>query len=266
MSIGNRWKQLYVNARTRDLRLIDTKDEFRTVTAQQDIDFREELVKLRNEFLDSGPGVSSISLEQGVELMQQYKKTLIRLNKVKAELVNAQNLFNLDVKPYQPLQLTIQDMDQLEKIYALFIKFKDFQETMSSMLWGDLDIQALMKGAEDFEKECKKFPKELKEIYTFKMVEARLANFKESLPLVVSLKNDSMKQRHWIKLMEFTGVSFDTTLKTLTLSNIFSMELHKFASDVEEIINEASQEVYFFNFFIIMFIEFFYYSFLIIFF
>ena len=45
--------------------------------------------------------------------------------------------------------------------------------------------------------------------------------------MVVNLKNDAMKTRHWQKLMDLTSVAFDTTLKTLTLSNIFSMELHK---------------------------------------
>jgi hypothetical protein len=32
------------------------------------------------------------------------------------------------------------------------------------MLWGDLDIAALQKGADDFEKEARKFPKYLKEM------------------------------------------------------------------------------------------------------
>ena len=74
------------------------------------------------------------------------------------------------------------------------------------------------------------------------MVESRLTNFKESLPLVVSLKNDAMKTRHWQNLMDVTKVPFDVTLKTLTLGNIFSMELHNFITSVEEIINEAIQE------------------------
>jgi dynein heavy chain len=99
-----------------------------------------------------------------------------------------------------------------------------------------------MTGAEDYEKMAKRFPKELKDIYTFKMVEAKLTNFKESLPLVMALKNDAMKTRHWVKLQDVTGVQFDTTLKTLALENIFAMELHNFTTDVEEIINEAAQE------------------------
>ena len=89
---------------------------------------------------------------------------------------------------------------------------------------------------------AKKFPKNLKDLPTFKLVENKLFNFKESLPLVVNLKYDAMKPRHWQQLVEVTGVSFDTTLKTLTLSNIFAMDLHKYSVAVEDIINEAVQE------------------------
>ena len=60
--------ETYCDSRTRDLRLVDTKAKFRVVTAQQDVDFREELETLRKEFLDSGPGVSSVSLDEGVGL------------------------------------------------------------------------------------------------------------------------------------------------------------------------------------------------------
>jgi dynein heavy chain, axonemal len=92
------------------------------------------------------------------------------------------------------------------------------------------------------EKMAKKFPKNLKDLPTFKLVENKLFNFKDSLPLVVNLKYDAMKPRHWQQLVEVTGVSFDTTLKTLTLSNIFAMDLHKYSVAVEDIINEAVQE------------------------
>ena len=89
---------------------------------------------------------------------------------------------------------------------------------------------------------AKKFPKALKDLPTFKLLENKLFNFKESLPLVVSLKYDSMKSRHWQELMNVTGVTFDISLKTLTLNNIFAMELHRYSTTVEGIINQAVQE------------------------
>lgn len=82
----------------------------------------------------------------------------------------------------------------------------------------------------------------MKSLPTFKLLENKLFNFKESLPLVVSLKYDAMKSRHWQQLMNVTGVIFDISLKTLTLSNIFAMDLHKYSTTVEGIINQAVQE------------------------
>lgn len=41
-----------------------------------------------------------------------------------------------------------------------------------------------------------------------------------------------------------TGVKFDrNNFKALTLSNIFDMELHRFTSFIDEIVNEAVQEL-----------------------
>lgn len=44
---------------------------------------------------ESGPGVSSVSLEAGMELLSEYKLKIGKLMKEKAELINAQNLFNI---------------------------------------------------------------------------------------------------------------------------------------------------------------------------
>ena len=51
LNIEARWRQLYCDSRTRDLRLVDTKNQFRAVTATQDRGFRETLQELRRNFL-----------------------------------------------------------------------------------------------------------------------------------------------------------------------------------------------------------------------
>ena len=240
-NLDQRWHQLFVNSKTRDLRLTDTKRKFRTVTAQQDTEFREVLSSLKREFDETGPGTSNISLDVGVELLAEYKERLAKLNKQKADLVNAQNLFGLDVKPYPDLNNTTAKVEVLDKIYDLYIAFRDFQNTMASTMWADLDIQVLQKGTANFESMCRRMT-EFHDHPTFKLVEGRILNSKEALPLVLSLKNDAMKTRHWMKVMEVTGVNFDVTLRSLTLSNIFAMELHRYGTAIDEIVIEAVQE------------------------
>jgi hypothetical protein len=55
------------------------------------------LAELRKNFLDCGPGVSSVPLDEGMELLGEYKMKIAKLIKTKAELINAQNLFDLGI-------------------------------------------------------------------------------------------------------------------------------------------------------------------------
>jgi len=241
LGLAARWHKLWVDSKTKDLRLVDVKDEFREVTKVQALEFITESVATRKKFLERGPGSSNISLVEGNQLLDDYITIVHGMNEKKKELLIAENMFNLDATPYPALSEIEAEMEKLTAIYAIYREFKDFEELQSITLWGDLNTDLLESGITELEKKCKKF-KIGKDTPTFKAVEGAVGNFKESIPLIINLKNDAMKVRHWEKLMEVTGVTFDMNPKTLTLENIFAMELSNFQALVEAIINEAVQE------------------------
>ncbi|KAH8092928.1 dynein light chain binding protein [Aureococcus anophagefferens] len=225
--LAARWHALYCTAKTKDLRLAKVKEEFREVTTQQAAD---------------------VTLEDGVALLVDYKRTLAKCHAKKSELVNAENLFDLEITPYPVLATMSEELRRLSLIYKLYEAraraprpstaraaeplarprdFMEFRTTMSESLWGELDINALKGGVETAEKQMRKLPGDLKENSKFKAVETVIANFKESLPVIVNLKNEAMKDRHWNKLTEVTGVPIDN-VKSITLAKIFAMELQNF--------------------------------------
>lgn len=70
----------------------------------------------------------------------------------------------------------------------------------------------------------------------------KMKQFKDSVPLMVSLKHEAMRDKHWEQLMDKTGKFFNMQADTFTLENMFSMELHKYQSIAEEIVNYAVKE------------------------
>jgi dynein heavy chain len=52
--------------------------------------------------------------------------------------------------------------------------------------------------------------------------------FKNSIPLIIQLKNGSITDRHWEKLMKLTGNTFEVSIKTMTLDQVFSLNLQKY--------------------------------------
>lgn len=70
-----------------------------------------------------------------------------------------------------------------------------------------------------------------------------MKQFKNTIPLMVSLKNEALRERHWKMLMEKTGQYFDMAPDVFTLENMFAMELHRFSDITDEIINNAVKEL-----------------------
>ena len=71
---------------------------------------------------------------------------------------------------------------------------------------------------------------------------AKITAFRESIPLIVQLKNGSITDRHWEKLMKETGKRFESSIKTMTLEQVFALNLQTCPDKVAEICNEANQE------------------------
>lgn len=117
------------------------------------------------------------------------------------DLVNAEGLFGLDTTEYPELQRVMSELKKLGQIYDLFREQRDFEDGNRGTPWGDLDIGLLQQGVEALERKVRK-EKHLKEHPTFRAVEARIFNFKGSIPLIVNLKSEAMKPRHWQKLIE----------------------------------------------------------------
>lgn len=70
-----------------------------------------------------------------------------------------------------------------------------------------------------------------------------MKQFKNTIPLMVNLKNEALRERHWKMLMEKTGQYFDMAPAVFTLENMFAMELHRFSDITDEIINNAVKEL-----------------------
>ncbi len=53
-------------------------------------------------------------------------------------------------------------------------------------------------------------------------------DFRSSLPIIVDLKNEALRERHWWQVIEETHIDIDLTNNILTLENIFQMNLQQY--------------------------------------
>ena len=237
------WEQLLIKAKQVDDDLIPVKVKFTETTQNQVRDCKYELKKFKDEFAVTGPGAMDLDMDKGLQLLIDAKQVVAGFVSRREQLVNAEKLFNLSITSYPELFELENELKELEKIYDLYSEVKDTLNSWSTTLWSNLDMSVLNKGVEKFSARLKKMPKELKQLPPYNVVAEKILTFKDSIPLFVDLKNESLRERHWKKLMEITGKSFDMNPETFTLEKLFSMNLHSYVEQIGEIVAGAMKEL-----------------------
>lgn len=182
-------------------------------------------------------------MDDGVKLMESYNFQFNTLDEQRLELVNAEKLFDIPLADYTDFLRVKKDFEGMQSIYKLYRQQKLARENWSKTLWSNLNPQALVDGIEGYLKDFRKLPRWIRLMPIGQMLDIKMKQFKNSVPLMVNLKNEALRERHWNMLMEKTGKIFDMSPDRFTLDNMFAMELHKYQEIAEEIINNAIKEL-----------------------
>ncbi|CAF3538826.1 unnamed protein product [Rotaria sordida] len=244
-TLSRRWSEIFLNSKHRDVNLKRVKGRFTEITLIQLDRLKKSISAFAEKFARYGPGSirNADELPQGLKLMKTYRDELTKLEIDKQELTNAEKLFNLPISSYPELYIIQKEMKNLEKLYQLYEQQLKAREQWSEALWRDLDVQLLIDGIENFIKELKKMPREIKGMSLAKLIELNMKEFRESLPLMLDLKNEALRERHWRMLMKETNIEFDMNPESFTLENLFQMNLQRFNDVIQNIVTSATKEL-----------------------
>ncbi len=84
------------------------------------------------------------------------------------------------------------------------------REQWAETLWANLNANLLQEGIEAFLKQLRKLPKDIRQMPVGKVLDNKMKEFKDSLPLFVDLKHEALRDRS------------DGTENTCTPDNTFS--------------------------------------------
>jgi dynein heavy chain len=249
MGIRAQWYSLCAEAKEVDYSLGAIKKQFRKVTQDSVAELIDLTKVCLDEFRKKGPDSADIelgdaSLDNGLDRMSEFRQRITELQKSKDELSAAQLLFGLEVTAYPEMAMVEASIKSLQMIYGLYEEFKkNTTEWSGTLFFKDLNVDKLNDGMDETTTKLKKLPKVANAHAVYKIVQAEMERFKTTIPLLVQLKADALRDRHWQKLLSLTGKSFTIDQNTFTLGKLFEMDLGKYIDLVNDICNAASKEL-----------------------
>ncbi|OMJ92498.1 hypothetical protein SteCoe_4738 [Stentor coeruleus] len=241
-ALMKRWRELRREANQKNFSMLKYKERFAEETKVDVSTFQKQLKSIFRQYKEEGPGAPETSLKDGVGILSHYDDQILRLNKIKEELVIAEQLLGLPISSFEELVYMENTNKKLAVLYGIYSELQEKITRWSSTPWNDIDIATIEKESEEFYKKTMKLDSDYSENKTYEKLRKEVTGFRDSVPLIRTMKSEHIRHRHWEKLLKAIGYEHKLDLKNITLQQVFDLQLQEYQEKVDEIATEARNE------------------------
>ncbi len=133
----------------------------------------------------------------------------------------------------------------LDQLYILYKKFIAFDTTFRATLWSEVDLNQSKNELNQLWSEFCDLPSKLQErIWTaYFDLEGHLKKYLQLFPLLFMLNAREIRSRHWLKVMQITGCSFQLESSIFKLNDLLDISLDKYQNEISAICFSAQKEL-----------------------
>ena len=218
---------------------------------KSDIQSYEATVRKFLEEVDSAPfRVYATGVTKALELLatmtDSYEKEEVRCK----DMIHLANMFECPADIAASTDLLSSAGNTLSNYRGLWAcagECSAYIEEASDLTWEDLDANGLEENAKLILSKVKQQPLVVKDSDAYRGLERAAKEFLMTCPLVASLRQPTMRERHWDELRRITGergaeLSMPGAVVGMKLRDLLSLDLHLQATAVGDITDKAARE------------------------
>ncbi|CAL8289381.1 unnamed protein product [Merluccius merluccius] len=234
-------------------KLLSRSTEVQNELAALQPNFRGELIGNVETFLEDchhfyqdydqdGPMAVGLAPQDASDRLIMFQNRFDNLFRKYVTYTGGEELFGLPVTQHPQLLEIRKQLTLLQKLYGLYNSVIDTVNGYYDVLWADIHIERINNELLDFQSRCRKLPRALKEWQAFLDLKKTIDEFSECCPLLELMTNRAMMSRHWKRITEVTGHTFEVETDTFKLRNIMEAPLLKYKEEIEDICISAVKE------------------------
>ncbi|XP_027868438.1 dynein heavy chain 5, axonemal [Xiphophorus couchianus] len=236
------WEKLLSRTTEVQNELVALQPHFREELVSNVETFQEDCQHFYKEYEKDGPMVEGLAPQDASDRLIMFQNRFDNLFRKYITFTGGEELFGLPVTPHPQLLEIKKQLVLLQKLYGLYNNVIETVNGYYDILWADINIERINNELLDFQTRCRKLPRGLKEWQAFLDLKKTIDDFSECCPLLELMTNKAMMTRHWKRITEVTGHTFEVESETFRLRNIMEAPLLKFKEEIEDICISAVKE------------------------
>jgi dynein heavy chain len=227
-----------------DEQLQETKAKFKSDLLQEVEDFAKLVSNLKYEISSKAPFAASVGTDKAVKVINDYKSALTLLSNQERNLKKGLAVFKIDQGSSKDLELIAIDLELLSQIWAVSQEWDSVFSLWRNKSFLSLSHDELDDKTQRFVKKLSKFGKEAQDWDIFIDLKVRVNSIRGTIPILLDLKNESLRDRHWSQIADLAGKPLSSASNNVTLDKILELGLDQHSQTISEISESAKNEVY----------------------
>ncbi|XP_036931606.1 dynein heavy chain 5, axonemal isoform X1 [Acanthopagrus latus] len=236
------WEKLLSRSTEVQNELVALQPNFRGELVSNVETFLEDCQHFYQDYEKDGPMVVGLAPQDASDRLIMFQNRFDNLFRKYITYTGGEELFGLPVTQHPQLLEIRKQLTLLQKLYGLYNNVIETVNGYYDILWADIHIEKINNELLDFQTRCRKLPRALKEWQAFLDLKKTIDEFSECCPLLELMTNKAMMTRHWKRITEVTGHTFEVETDTFKLRNIMEAPLLKYKEEIEDICISAVKE------------------------
>uniref|UniRef100_A0A672PDE8 Dynein axonemal heavy chain 5 n=1 Tax=Sinocyclocheilus grahami TaxID=75366 RepID=A0A672PDE8_SINGR len=236
------WEKLLSRSTEVQNELVTLQPNFRGELIRNVEIFVEDCQLFYHDYDGDGPMVVGLAPQDASDRLIMFQNRFDNLFRKYITYTGGEELFGLPVTQHPQLLEIRKQLTLLQKLYGLYNSVIDTVNGYYDISWADIDIDRINNELLEFQSRCRKLPRALKEWQAFLDLKKTIDDFSECCPLLDLMTNKAMMTRHWKRITEVTGHTFEVETDNFKLRNIMEAPLLKCKEEIEDICISAVKE------------------------
>lgn len=241
----DKWKTLYQKALDKRENLSKLQDKEANNIKGQILIFNDKVQQFQIDFFNSQAFQWGNDFSNTYSSIDVWYHKILKIQNEAAELHHLQELFDLVPMEYKELRTCMEDIKLLKQLWDMNFhvqsQFNDWMKTP----FQKADVNFFLDETKKLLRTLNAFPMKMKSWKSFSGLSTHMENMKTSLPLILSLRDPAMRNRHWQDLLKETHKqgTIDPENSSFSLQEFIDLGLHAYEDVVLGIVEKATREL-----------------------
>lgn len=237
----NDWKEMLARS---EVALDKTHKDYERDVRKSWEEYMKQVTENKNNFQQSAPfSTDKFENKDAKKVINEYRSEQATLKKHEDDMQFSLRLFEIPTYALKDLADVDRDLNLLEEIWGIKVKWDEQWATWRKMKFYDLNVDDMQEVAENFVESVMKLGSQIKQWGIWNNMNTNLQIFMNTLPLIRNLKSKAIKDRHWEDLKSEVKQQFDEKSNHFTLETVFNLGLHQYGDFITEMAGLARQQM-----------------------